>query len=151
MSPLEKVRVFASSHSFALTHTNAKAMKEKLQPKVRKSLKLHSALLLLANQLLQATVSSKSLMLQAKKCHSGAPARCSGKKHKTLFHPELSFLPYPTGEACKELSVCLLVFVTRSESKLPAIVEKPNSNFNLNTAQCLGLELCLHPSRRKTP
>lgn len=65
--------------------------------------------------------------------------------------PELSFPPYPTGEACKELSVCLLVFVMRSESKLPATVEKPNSNFNLNTVQCLGLELCLHPSRRKTP
>lgn len=73
------------------------------------------------------------------------------KKNKTFFHPALSFPPYPTGEACKELPVCLLVFVTRSESKLPATVEKPNSNFNLNTVQRLVLELCLHPGRRKTP
>lgn len=73
------------------------------------------------------------------------------KKNKTFFHPALSFPPYPTGEACKELPACVLVFVMRPEIKLPATVEKSNSNFNLNTEQCLVLELCLHPGRRKTP
>lgn len=90
MSPSEMVRMFAFSHSFALTSTTAKSMEEKLQPKVRKSLKLHTALLHLANQLLQATVSSKPLMFQAKKYPSGASARCSGRKIKhssTLHHP----------------------------------------------------------------
>lgn len=82
--------LLAFSHSFALTHMNAKSMEEKLQPKVRRSSKLHTALLQLANQLLQAIVSSKPLMLQANKCPSGSPARCSGRKLKhyaTLCHP----------------------------------------------------------------
>lgn len=90
MSPSKMVRVFAFSHSSAFTHTNAKPREEKLQSEVRKSSKLHTALLQLANQLLQATISGKPLMLQAKKCPSKASARCPGRKIKhfsTLRHP----------------------------------------------------------------